>query len=112
MQLNLTSQSTEIKPQIESRRRDVKDESCGESLSNPQEPSSKGPANKHQRTNDGQDRSQPSRQGIRFTAPSERPLLDLIERQVLNEHLLAMLKEQLRASGDSDVDTEEGDDNG
>ena len=56
------------------------------------------------------DRSHPSLKAIRFTAPSEQPLLDEIDRQELTERLIAILNElRSRTSSSTNNDGGQGD---
>lgn len=90
---NLPSQRTEDKPQINLRPSETEGERVGDSLSPPRKSSSSASNNTRRDPADKQNGSQSTRRTLRFRTSSERPLLDVIERDEWNERLIAILNE-------------------
>ena len=91
MRLNLSLQLTDIKVSIDSEPIEADAELRGDSGSHRRE-SSSASSRRPRRSTSGASRFQPTRFVARIGPPSERPLLDLIDRQELNERLVAVLK--------------------
>ena len=102
MRLNLSLQLTDIKVSIDSEPIEADAELRGDSGSHRRE-SSSASSRRPRRSTSGASRFQPTRFVARIGPPSERPLLDLIDRQELSTSDLLQSSRRLSARASQEL---------